>query len=209
MADWSKPTTLSNYVTFVDEAKARDVDAITLQSAALIGTPVGAIKLVRAPAIKFQEWDGAAFQDRVMSVEGGGTGANNAATARGNLGLGSMATQNANAIAVTGGTIANLSSSGTFSHVGGLVTIGPPTTGPAIQINQGPSATHTVHLQGNAVPSSSFGMIISAGYNATDWALYVRNSAAAVIGLRVDGNMTVFCPNRLVIPVGTDAWAPA
>jgi hypothetical protein len=208
MADWSKPTTLSNYVTFVDEAKARDVDAITLQSAALIGTPVGAIKLVRAPAIKFQEWDGAAFQDRVMSVEGGGTGANNAATARGNLGLGSMATQNANAIAVTGGTIANLTSSGTFSHSGGLVTLAP-TAGTALQINASPTATQAVHLQGNAIPSSSFGFLISAGFNATDWALYVRNASASVIGLRVDGNMTVFCSNRLVIPVGTDAWAPA
>jgi len=39
----------------------------------------------------------------------GGTGATNAANARTNLGLGSMATQNANAVAITGGTATGIS----------------------------------------------------------------------------------------------------
>ena len=73
MANWTKPTITSDYVIFVDEVKARDVDAITLQKNPLVSPPVGAIKLLRAP-IKFQEWDGAVFIDLVLSVAGGGTG---------------------------------------------------------------------------------------------------------------------------------------
>ena len=40
-----------------------------------------------------------------LGIEQGGTGATTAANARTNLGLGTLATQNANAVAITGGTV--------------------------------------------------------------------------------------------------------
>lgn len=109
MADWSNPLITTQYDVFVSEAKDRDVDAATMFLNAPSNQPTGAVKLVRAP-IKMQEWDGAAWQDKALSVEGGGTGAVTAALARTNLGIGTMGTQNSNAIAVTGGTISGLTS---------------------------------------------------------------------------------------------------
>ncbi len=47
-----------------------------------------------------------------VAVASGGTGATTAAGARTNLGLGSMATQNANAVAITGGTITGVTGIG-------------------------------------------------------------------------------------------------
>lgn len=109
MANWSNPTITTQYDVFVSEAKDRDVDSATMFLNAPTNQPTGAIKLIRSP-VKLQEWDGAAWQEKALSVDGGGTGAATAAGARTNLGIGTMGTQNSNAIAVTGGTISGITS---------------------------------------------------------------------------------------------------
>lgn len=107
MANWSNPIITTQYDVFVSEAKARDVDSATMFVAAPSNQPTGAIKLVRAP-VKFQEWDGAVWVDKVLDVTGGGTGGASAAAARAALGIGTLGAQNSNAIAVTAGTISGL-----------------------------------------------------------------------------------------------------
>lgn len=105
-ADWNTPLLTSAYATVWHPAiLARDVDAITLQIAAITNPPTGAFKYVRA-SDKFQEWSGAAYVDKVISLAGGGTGAATAAGARTSLGLGDMALQDSTAVAITGGSIA-------------------------------------------------------------------------------------------------------
>jgi hypothetical protein len=111
MANWNNPTLASTYSDVITDFKARDVDAITLQYSAPSNLPTGAIKYERT-LNKFQEWSGSAFVDKVLSLEGGGTGATTAAGVRTALALGTLALQNSNAVTITGGSISGLSSLG-------------------------------------------------------------------------------------------------
>lgn len=107
MADWNNPLITTQYDVFVAEAKARDVDAATLFFAAPTNPPTNAIRFNRATS-KFEYWDAAAWQPLPISVAGGGTGAITAPLARAALGIGTMGTQDANAVAITAGTIIGL-----------------------------------------------------------------------------------------------------
>jgi hypothetical protein len=56
--------------------------------------------------VKFQERGSSTWNDLLLSLEGGGTGAATAENARSNLGLGSIATQDSTNVTISGGTIA-------------------------------------------------------------------------------------------------------
>jgi hypothetical protein len=108
MADWSANVSPTQaYVTLLSLLAARDVDAVTLGVAAYTNPVDGAIEYNRA-GNKFREYDtgGGTYSDLLIAIAGGGTGAATAAGARTNLGLGSIATQNANAVNITGGAVA-------------------------------------------------------------------------------------------------------
>lgn len=129
MANWSNPTVLSIYTAVLDDLKARDVDAITLAEAPT-NLPTGSIKLNRTIK-RLEEWSGAAWVVQVLDITGGGTGANTASGARTALGLGTMATQNSNAVSISGGSASGLSSlgvSGNATITGLIITGSAPTT---------------------------------------------------------------------------------
>lgn len=104
MSDFNLPGLTSNYTDVLSELKGRDVHAITLCSSDPTNIPTGAIKWVRASS-KLQEYNGASWEDKVLSIAGGGTGSSTASAARTALGLGSIATQDNNNVNITGGSI--------------------------------------------------------------------------------------------------------
>lgn len=114
MADWNTPSLTDLYTNVLTYLKDRDFDAASLFKNAPSNPPQFCIRFERT-VFKLQEWDGAAWQDKPIGVAGGGTGAGNAAAARSNLGIGSMGTQEANAVAITGGTISGLTAFSTAS----------------------------------------------------------------------------------------------
>lgn len=107
MADWNSPVLASAYADVLTDLKDRDFDAGSLFLNVPTNPVTGMIRYVRATN-KFQEYDGAAWQDKVLSIAGGGTGASSASTARTSLGLGTMAIQDATGVTITGGSITGL-----------------------------------------------------------------------------------------------------
>src|SRR6185437_10157966 len=107
MADWSLPTTTSNYATQVLQSiddRLKDV-ATGFNNTVTSNLPTNAIGW-DTNNLCFRQWNGSAWADIQVSIIGGGTGASTATGARTNLGLGSMATQNSSSVSITGGSVA-------------------------------------------------------------------------------------------------------
>jgi len=119
MADWNLPLLTSLYTDFLTLLKARDVDAVTLGKNGYTNGVLGTIRYNRA-ANQFEEWNGSSWTILVIAMGSGGLGANTPAGGRTALGLGTIATQDANNVSITGGVISNLSSLG----VNGSITAG-------------------------------------------------------------------------------------
>jgi len=116
MANWSNPLITTQYDVFVNEAKDRDVDSAQMFLNVPTNQPVGTIRYNRSTNT-FQEWSGTVWADKVISVAGGGTGASTPAGAVAGLGLGTMASQNSNAVAITGGTLNGLTQLGLATSI--------------------------------------------------------------------------------------------
>jgi len=205
MANWANPTITSDYVTFVNEVKGRDIDAITLMANAVTNAPSSAIRLLRSP-IMFQEWSGSIWYNLVLSPQGGGTGVSSIAALTPLLGLGSMAFQNANTVNITGGNLSNvnvvnLAIGGNASYQGtGFIFYSYQDNTPLI-VQGGAAGSWAVSVSG---PGN--GIIIGQGSNKNDNAIMVRNQAATIYGFYVRGDMGVICPTGLCIPVGANKF---
>jgi hypothetical protein len=202
MSDYNTPALSDTYTNFLTYLKARDVDAITLCLSTPSNTPTGAIKYNRA-SDKFQEYDGAAFQDKVLSIAGGGTGSATAATARTALGLGDMATQTSSAVAITGGSIAGNGSGLTTLNATNLAS----GTVPTARLGSG-AASSSTYLRGDQswaalVTTIPYGADQSADFTATIETIYNLSGTHTINLPTVVGNGG----KRIgIVNKGTGSW---
>jgi hypothetical protein len=122
MANWAKPVEGDQYDDILSYLDARLNDVATLFSSAPSNQPDGIKRWNNSSGIfEMYSLAGASWSALVLAVAGGGTGSNSASGARTNLGFGSMATQAASAVAITGGTISGITS---FGFTGNLSSAG-------------------------------------------------------------------------------------
>jgi len=128
MANWNNPALTSLYVDFLAELKARDVDvAIMSFAGGATNIPLNTIRFERTTAV-FQEWLGPVlgWQNKIIGPAGGGTGTTSIA-------LGTMASQNSNAVAITGGTISGTALNGSDIS-SGIVALARGGTGASLAL---------------------------------------------------------------------------
>lgn len=199
MANWNNPVNTTDYASVLALIKELATDAASLFVAAPSNQPTGSIRYNRSTNL-FEEWSGAAWVVKTLAVAGGGTGSVTAAGARTNLGLGTMAVQNAATIAVTGGTLAGVTMS-TTSHTGAFFVNGGPVSVTTVASNV------SAHFASPNTAGVSFGVVISSGTNNGDYALFVRNATQAGMHFQIRGDGVTQAATALVIPVGANKWA--
>lgn len=146
-ADWSNPTLSSLYTAVLDILKDRDIDAATLfVGGSATNLPTGAIRYNRSTHY-FQEWDGAAWNNLSYG------------------GLGTMSTQNSNAVAITGGTITGATLNGSDIS-SGTVALARGGTGASLSLG---ALGRVMQSDGSNVVFGTDGSALT-GLNATNLA---------------------------------------
>ena len=143
-----------------------------------------------------------------LPILSGGTGSNTTSGARTNLGLGTIATQNANAVAITGGSITGITDlaiadggTGASTAADARTNLGATTIGGALFTLASPNAIRFLRINADntvtAQDASSFRTSIDApsttgGGASGTWGISVTGNAGTVTnGVYTTGNQTI------------------
>ena len=184
MANWNNPTVVSLYTDVLTELAAKDTDSATMFFSAPTNQPEKSVRLNRTGYI-FEESIGGVWTARQIGLAGGGTGAANAADARTNLGLASMAIQAASNVAITGGVMSGVAITNNTLTGGTIVNAA---------------------ISGGTLASAALSAISSLAMagNITFDADGTRN-----IGATAQQVNNIWIKNGAKAPVGADKWIAA
>ena len=165
------PIAISNtQVSGLGTMSTQNASSVAITGGNINGTTIGATTPAQA---YFTTISGGTWQGTPIGLTYGGTGATNAADARTNLGLGSMATQNANTVSITGGSINGVAIGNSNPQSGSFTTLSASGTFSVGTITAGT-------WNGNAIG------VAYGGTGATDAATARTNLGAAASGANSD-----------------------
>ena len=116
-----------------------------------------------------------------LAIADGGTGASTAANARTNLGLGTIATQNANSVSITGGSITGITDLAVADGGTGASTAADARTNLDVpsRAGSGASGTWAINVSGNATTATTVSTTVASGATGTTQAFGTSNTTIA------------------------------
>lgn len=138
---------------------------------------------------------------QIWTILQGGTGANTAAGARTNLGLGSMAVENSNNVNITGGTISGITLTG---YVPTSRTI---SAGTGLSGGGDLSTNRTLAIANTGVTAGTYGSASSVpvvAVNAQGQATTVTNTPISITNANITGGLTVTITTAKLTTLGSN-----
>ena len=178
--------TLSDTIT-VKNSTGGTVDVPTNKAMLVFSTGAGVVDVVTHL--------GSVTLGTPLALDQGGTGATTAAGVRTNIGLGTIATQAASAVAITGGTITGITDLTVADGGTGASTAANARTNLGLAIGTdvpGPTGTGASGTWGISVTGSSTSVVNSGGWNVTPsgTTLYFNYNGLNVAKIDSVGNLT-------------------
>lgn len=192
MANWDLPDIDTDYLEVLERLAEKDYDSATMFYDTSTNTPEHAMRW-RRDNLLFEELLSGIWTPKQIAIGGGGTGAATASGARTNLGLGTLAVQNASGVNITGGSISGVSITGLSA-----TTAFSSGTVPTARLGSG-LANASTFLAGD---QSWKAINLNQG-----WAILAKSGPYTIVVADVNNKTVIYCNGtfQLDLPAANDA----